>query len=106
MEGQNKYLDFLINPSFQRVIRLLVLSSENENSRTSHSEQCFPKVELKDNNFKIHGRNFFDQPINNNMKTYENIRKIATGQGDDYTQMVVCQIILISKKIIKLLQQI
>ena len=38
MEGQNKYLDFLINPSFQRVIRLLVLSFENENSRTSHSE--------------------------------------------------------------------
>ena len=27
----------------------------------------------------------FDQPINNNTKTYENIRKIATGQGDDYT---------------------
>ena len=28
---------------------------------------------------------FFDQPINNDFKTYENIRKIATGQGDDYT---------------------
>ena len=30
----------------------------------------------------IDGKNFFDQPIK---KTYENIRKIATGQGDDYT---------------------
>ena len=30
-------------------------------------------------------KNFFDQPINNNFKTYENIRKIATGQGDNYT---------------------
>ena len=29
--------------------------------------------------------NFFDQTINNDTKTYENIRKIATGQGDDYT---------------------
>ena len=28
---------------------------------------------------------FFDQPINSNIKTYENIRKIATGKGDDYT---------------------
>ena len=28
---------------------------------------------------------FFDQPISNDFKTYENIRKIATGQGDDYT---------------------
>ena len=33
----------------------------------------------------IHGRKFFDQPINDMNKTYENIRKIATGKGDDYT---------------------
>ena len=33
----------------------------------------------------IDGRNFFDQPINSMTKTYENIRKIAIGQGDDYT---------------------
>ena len=33
----------------------------------------------------IDGKNDFDQPINNDVKTYENIRKIATGQGDDYT---------------------
>ena len=33
----------------------------------------------------IDGKNFFDQPINSDLKRYENIRKIATGQGDDYT---------------------
>ena len=33
----------------------------------------------------IDGRNFCDQPINSMKKTYENIRKIATGKGDDYT---------------------
>ena len=33
----------------------------------------------------IDGRNFFDQPINSMSKTYENIRKIVTGKGDDYT---------------------
>ena len=33
----------------------------------------------------INGENFFDQPIKNNKVTYENIRKITTGQGDDYT---------------------
>ena len=32
----------------------------------------------------IDGKNFFDQPINSTNKTYENIRKIATGQRDDY----------------------
>ena len=30
-------------------------------------------------------KNFFDQPVKNDKVTYENIRKIATGQGDDYT---------------------
>ena len=33
----------------------------------------------------IDGKNFFDQPVSNDKITYENIRKIATGQGDDYT---------------------
>ena len=32
----------------------------------------------------IDGKNFFDQPVKNNKVTYENIRKIATDQGDDY----------------------
>ena len=31
----------------------------------------------------INGENFFDQPIKNNKVTYDNIRKIAIGQGDD-----------------------
>ena len=32
----------------------------------------------------INGTNILDQPVNNNLITYENIRKIATGAGDDY----------------------
>ena len=36
-------------------------------------------------NVMIDGRNFFDQPIENDIKTYENIRKITTGQEDDNT---------------------
>ena len=34
---------------------------------------------------KIYDKNFFNQPINSDIKTYENISKIATGLGDDYT---------------------
>ena len=33
----------------------------------------------------IDGKTFFDQPVKDNKVTYENIRKIATGQGDDFT---------------------
>ena len=32
----------------------------------------------------IDGKNLFNQPINSDLETYENIRKIATCQGDDY----------------------
>ena len=32
----------------------------------------------------INGENFFDQPVKDNKVKYENIRKIATGTGDDY----------------------
>ena len=32
----------------------------------------------------IDGRNFFDQSIRTNLRTYKNIRKITTGQGDGY----------------------
>ena len=40
---------------------------------------------MKDANIKIDGKNLFDQPINNDFKTYEDIKKIAAGQEDDYT---------------------
>ena len=40
---------------------------------------------IKDYNVIIDRRNFFDQTIKNDLKTYDNIRNIATGQGDDYT---------------------
>ena len=78
--AQNRYLNHLINPSFQGVNRLFVLSFENENDRISHSNYYLPKVEIKDYNVMVNGRNSFDQPINSMNKTYENIRRIATGQ--------------------------
>ena len=83
--AQNRFLNDLINPSFQGVNRLFVLSFENENDKTSHSTYYLPKVEIKHYNVMIDGQNFLDQSINSMIKTYKNIRKIATGQGDDYT---------------------
>ena len=67
----NQYLNHLVDLSFQRVNRLFVLSFENEHDRTSHSEYYLPKVEIKDYNVKIDGKNFFDQPISNDAKTWK-----------------------------------
>ena len=44
-----------------------------------------PKVEIKDYIAVIDGRNFFNQPIQNDKIKYDNIQKIATRQEDDYT---------------------
>ena len=44
-----------------------------------------PRVQIKDYNVLIDGQNFFNQPVKNNLITYDNIQNITTGQGDDYT---------------------
>ena len=46
---------------------------------------CIPTVEIKAYIFVVDGRNFFDKPIRNDLKTFNNIKKIPTGEGDDYT---------------------
>ena len=83
--AQNPNLKHLVEPSFQGVNRLFVLAFENDDDRTSDDQYYLPTVEIKDYNIMINGENFFDQPIKNNKVIYENIRKIATGQGNDYT---------------------
>ena len=57
----------------------------DDDGRESHKQYYLPTVEIKDYHVMIDGRNFFHQPIKNDLKTYDNIRKIATGQSDDYT---------------------
>ena len=42
-------------------------------------------MEIKDHNIVIDGRIFYDKPIRNDLKPYDNIRKIAAGQRDGYT---------------------
>ena len=44
---RNRYLNHFVNPSFQGVKRLFVLSFENGNDRKSHSNYYLPKVEIK-----------------------------------------------------------
>ena len=85
VQERNQYLDYSIDPSFQGVNRFSVLSFENTNGRAIFKRYYLPQVEIKDYNVMIDGRNLFDQPVKDNLRTYDNIRKIETGQGDDYT---------------------
>ena len=83
--AQNANLNRIIELSFQGVNRLFVLAFENDAQRTSNRRYDIPNVKIKDYNVMIDGKIFFDQPVKNDEGTYENIRKIAAGQGDDYT---------------------
>ena len=79
------HLNHLTEPSFQGVNIFFVLAFEDDDQTISNKRYCIPNVEIKDYNVMIDGKNVFDQPVKNDKVTYENIRKIATGQGDDYT---------------------
>ena len=94
---QNRYLDFLIDPSFQGVNRLFVLSFKDADGQKGHKQYYLPTVEIKDYNVMIDGRNFFDQPMKDNLKAWNNIRKITTGRGGDYTIRVFIRLYLFQK---------
>ena len=68
--AQNRYLNHLVDPNFQELNRLFVLSFEKEDYWTSHSEYYLAKVEIKNYNVMVNGKRFFEQPINNDSKTY------------------------------------
>ena len=79
---------FPLDASFQGVNRLFVLAFNNTNNgadrveRDSHKKDSLPRINITNYNVLIYGRNFYDQRINDQIKKYDEIRKIATGKGD------------------------
>ena len=77
--------------SFQGINRLFVLAfnntdgNANQVERNSHKKYFLPRIDITKYNVLIDGRNVYDQPINDQIKKYVEIRKIATRKGDDYT---------------------
>ena len=84
----NAKLTKLLNEKF-KVKRLFVLAYDNtagnnQVSIDSYKKYFLPRVKTEIT-IEIDGRNFYDQPINDSIKQYDEVRKISTGQGDDYT---------------------
>ena len=73
----------MIDPTFNKVNRLFVLSFENEEDRKSYSRYYTPKVEIKDFHVLIDGKSFFDVPVKNKEETHEKIMSIS--KINDYT---------------------
>ena len=60
-------------------------NAANRVQRDSHRKYFLPRADITIYNVLIDGRNFYGQPINDQVKKYDKIRKIATGKGDNYT---------------------
>ena len=79
---------YLLKLDFVGVNRLFVLvytNHDNNAKRFNAQKYYIPKGIIKNYNMIINGKNFHDQAIDSDIKRYEEIRKLATGQGELYT---------------------
>ena len=70
---------------FSRLFVLAYARGANVTNDDSYRKYFLPRFKIKNYNIEIDGRNFYDQSINDLIKQYDEVRKISTGQGDDYT---------------------
>ena len=84
----------LVHSSYQGIKRLFVLVYDNTAGDDHVSFDSFKKyflprekntfLKIENYDIEIDRRNLNDQPINSLIKQYDEVRKISTGQGDDY----------------------
>ena len=78
---------------FQVVERLFVLAyvmiavdaANNKTGIKDNKKYFLPRGRIENHNVLIDGKIFYDQPIDDLIKQYEEVRKVSTGQGDAYT---------------------
>ena len=77
----NDFKRSLLNSSFQGVSRLFVIglnainNDANEVKRDSHRKYFLARIDIKTYNVLIDGRNFYDQPINDELRKYDEVKK-------------------------------
>ena len=82
-----KYIN--LEPSIQGVNRLFVMTYSRENddqpTRNGRTKYYLPRIDCKIYNAIIDGRNFYDNPIENDVEKYRELKKVMIGKGEDYT---------------------
>ena len=79
---------YFLESSFAAVNSLFVLvySNEDADSKKIKAKRYYlPKGMIKNYNVIINEKSFYDQAIDSDIKQYEDIRKLTTEQGEDYT---------------------
>ena len=97
----DEYIRERLDASFEGVNKLFVLpyaAGDNITDENSYRKYFLPRIKIENYNIEIDGRNFYDQPINDSIKQYDEIRKISTGQSDDYTTGCLLDFAYLEKK--------
>ena len=84
--NENEYIRERLDASLEGINKLFVLSYAHGNNITnenSYRKYFPPRLKINNYNIEIDGTNFYDQPINDLVKQYDESRKKSTGQGDD-----------------------
>ena len=86
-KATNEYRYFLESNfvGVNRLFTLIYLNRTNGVKQFNARKYYLPKDIIKNYNVTINGTNVYDQAIDSDIKRYKEIRKLATGQGDDYT---------------------
>ena len=87
---EDDYIRESLDASYQGVKRLFALAYRdrggvNRVTVNSHRRYFLLRVKLENYNIEIDGRNSYDQPIDDLIKQYGEVRKVSAGEGDDYT---------------------
>ena len=85
LQTQNQYLNYVIDLSSQEVNKVFVLLFENDAHQISYKRYFLPTTVKKRPQCYDWWEKLFSSSSKNDLRTYESIQKIATGQGDDYT---------------------
>ena len=64
----------------------MVYSNQDDDAKRCKGERYYlPKDIIKNYNNIINGKNFYNQPVDSDIKQYKEIRKLTIGQGEDCT---------------------
>ena len=102
--NEEEHIREFLDSSYQGVKRFFVLAYDNTTGDNKVSDESFkkyflPGVKNENCNSEIDGRNFYDQPINDSIKQYNEVRKLSTGQGGYYTTLCLLDFAYFEKKL-------
>ena len=63
----------------------IINSHKNRFQRNIFTKYFLPRVDIKDDDVLIDGRNFYDQNISDDFKKYKEFRKVMAGRGEYFT---------------------